>query len=238
MQHPPSGRPNVIWIFGDQHRAQTLGCMGDPNVSTPNIDRLAAEGVVFTAAVAGTPLCSPYRGSLLTGYYPHRCVPGHEHCMPPDQPTIATRLRAAGYRTGYFGKWHVDGFHEGAQRAAMHIVPPERRGGFDDWVGYENNNSQWDCWVHGGTGDAAFHERLPGYETDALTHLSQVTVLSSLSRSLEPCSRWYDPGHDNEEDDFGQEKAEFGAPYPSHPARPLQAAHRRPLCPAGRGPLE
>ena len=169
MQHPPSDRPNVIWIFGDQHRAQTLGCMGDPNVSTPNIDRLAAEGVVFTAAVAGTPLCSPFRGSLLTGYYPHRCVPGHEHPMPPDQPTIATRLRAAGYRTAYFGKWHVDGFHEGAQRAAMHIVPPERRGGFDDWVGYENNNSQWDCWVHGGAGDTAFHERLPGYETDALT---------------------------------------------------------------------
>lgn len=51
----------------------------------------------------------------------------------------------------------------------MHIIPPERRGGFDHWIGYENNNSQWDCWVHGGAGDAAFHEKLPGYETDALT---------------------------------------------------------------------
>jgi arylsulfatase A-like enzyme len=51
----------------------------------------------------------------------------------------------------------------------MHIVSPERRGGFDAWIGYENNNSQWDCWVHGGAGESAFHRRLPGYETDALT---------------------------------------------------------------------
>ena len=53
----------------------------------------------------------------------------------------------------------------------MHIVPPHRRGGFDEWIGYENNNSQWDCWVHGGEDGGAFHERLPSYETDALTDL-------------------------------------------------------------------
>jgi arylsulfatase A-like enzyme len=53
----------------------------------------------------------------------------------------------------------------------MHIVPPERRGGFATWVGYENNNSQWDSWVHGGEGKDAYHYRLPGYETDALTDL-------------------------------------------------------------------
>jgi arylsulfatase A-like enzyme len=53
----------------------------------------------------------------------------------------------------------------------MHIIPPERRGGFDTWIGYENNNSQWDCWVHGGVGEEAFHYRLPGYETDCLTDL-------------------------------------------------------------------
>lgn len=167
MQH----RPNVLWIFGDQHRAQALGCMGDPNVHTPNLDRLATEGVVFTAAVAGTPLCCPFRGSLLTSQYPHRCVPGHEFQMPPEMPTIADVFKEAGYRTSYFGKWHLDGHHERDGRGAMHIVPPERRGGFDDWLGYENNNSQWDCWVHGGRGDDACHYRLPKYETDALTDL-------------------------------------------------------------------
>jgi arylsulfatase A-like enzyme len=165
-----STRPNVIWIFGDQHRAQATGYAGDPNVHTPHLDRLAAEGFSF-AAVAGTPLCSPYRGSLLTGRYPHHCVPGHEYPLPPDQPTIATAFNAAGYHTAYFGKWHIDGYHEREGRAAAHIVPPERRGDFQDWLGYENNNSQWDCWVHGGAGADATHRRLPGFETDALTDL-------------------------------------------------------------------
>ena len=172
MSNKETYRPNVLWIFGDQHRAQALGCAGDPNLHTPNIDRLAAEGLWFTGAVSGAPLCSPARGSLLTGVYPHRCVPGHEYPLPEGQPTIASVFRKAGYHTAYFGKWHVDGFHEeGGRRAAMHIVPPERRGDFDDWIGYENNNSQWDCWVHGSAGEAAFHERLPGYETDSLTDL-------------------------------------------------------------------
>lgn len=138
---------------------------------TPNLDRLAAEGVAFTGALTGSPLCSPSRGSILTGRYPHVCVPGHEHPLPEGQPTIATVFRDNGYRTAYFGKWHVDGFHESEGRAAMHIVPPHRRGDFDVWTGYENNNSQWDCWVHGGEGDSAYHHRLPGYETDALTDL-------------------------------------------------------------------
>ncbi|CAA9560458.1 MAG: Choline-sulfatase [uncultured Thermomicrobiales bacterium] len=161
-------RTNVLWVFGDQHRAQACGHAGDPNVRTPHLDRLAAGGTTF-AAVMGTPLCSPCRGSLLTGRYPHRCVPGHEFPLPAGQPTIATAFRAAGYRTAYFGKWHLDGWHERDGRAALHIVPPDRRGDFDDWLGYENNNRQWDCWVHGGAGDDASHERLPGYETDALT---------------------------------------------------------------------
>ncbi|MFH5183689.1 sulfatase [Paenibacillus sp. TAB 01] len=164
-------KPNVIWIFGDQHRAQALGCAGDPNANTPNIDNLAASGMHFTRAVSGIPLCCPYRGSLLTGLYPHLAVRGHEHQLSPAQPTIAHILNDAGYDTAYFGKWHLDGFHEREGRAAMHIIPPERRGGFHKWIGYENNNSQWDCWVHGGEGDAAFHYRLPGYETDELTNL-------------------------------------------------------------------
>jgi len=164
-------RPNVVWIFGDQHRGQALGCAGDPNVSTPHIDRLAAEGLHFTDAVAGCPLCCPYRGSLLTSRYPHECVPGHEFPRPVEQPTLTKAFKEAGYHTAYFGKWHVDGHHERDYRGAMHIVPPERRGEFDEWVGYENNNSQWDSWVHGGQDDSAFHYRLRRYETDALTDL-------------------------------------------------------------------
>lgn len=164
-------RPNIIWILGDQHRAQALSCMGDPNVSTPVIDRMAQEGRHFISAVSVMPLCCPFRGTMITGRYPHVCVPGHEYPLPKGSKTIVDPLKAAGYHTGYFGKWHLDGWHERDGRAAMHIVPPERRGGFDTWIGYENNNLQYDCWVHGGEGEKAFHYKLPGYETDCLTDL-------------------------------------------------------------------
>lgn len=166
-----TGRPNIIWIFGDQHRMQALGCNGDPNARTPNIDNFAHLGVAFTQAVAGFPLCCPFRGSLLSGRYPHKCVPGHEYPLPEGQKTIGHAFNEAGYRTAYFGKWHVFGWKERDGRAAMYISDPARRGGFETWAGYENNNSQWDSWVHGGSGKDAFHYRLPGYETDELTNL-------------------------------------------------------------------
>ncbi len=171
-KHKSRKKPNVIWIFGDQHRAQALSCNGDPNINTPNIDSLyRTGGVNFERAVSGFPLCCPFRGSLLTGIYPHKCVPGHEYQLDPEQKTIADVFNDEGYHTSYFGKWHLDGYDESNGRAAFHIVPPERRGGFQDWIGYENNNAQYDCWVHGGEGEDAFHYKLPGYETDELTNL-------------------------------------------------------------------
>lgn len=167
----PVEQPNVIWLFSDQHRAQAIASNGDPNVSTPNMDRMAVDGVTFSNAISGFPLCCPFRGSLLTGLYAHKCVPGHEYPLPDGQPTIAQPFKEAGYHTAWFGKWHLSGWHERNGRAGHYISPVEKRGGFDTWVGYENNNSQWDCWVHGGQGKDAFHYRLPGYETDELTNL-------------------------------------------------------------------
>lgn len=162
---------NAIWFVDDQHRGQALGCHGDPNLHTPTLDHLALSGLDFPRAVAGFPLCCPFRGSMLTGRYPHHCIPGHEYPMPDGQLTIADVFRENGYRTAYFGKWHCDGWKERDGRAALHTVPRARRGGFDLWLGYDNNNSQWDSWIHGHTEDGAEvpHERLPGFETDALT---------------------------------------------------------------------
>lgn len=171
MTETKERRPNIIWIFGDQHRAQATGYARNPNVYTPNLDRFAAEGAVCTRAISGFPLCCPARGSLISGLYPHKCVPGHEHPLPADQRTVAHELKDAGYHTAYFGKWHLGGFKEKNGRAAFFITDPDRRGGFDEWLGYDNNNSQWDTWVHGGKGEKAVHYRLPGYETDALTDL-------------------------------------------------------------------
>lgn len=170
-QDRSSVRPNVIWLIADQHRGQALGINGDPNAHTPYLDNMSRLGINFTQARAGFPLCCPFRGSMLTGRYPHHMVPGHEYPLPEGQPTLTQPFREAGYQTAYFGKWHLDGFHESEGRAAMHIVPPNRRGGFDTWIGYENNNSPWDSWVHGGSGKDAFHYRLPNYETAALSDL-------------------------------------------------------------------
>ena len=209
---------NVIWILGDQHRGQATAYNLDPNALTPNLDNLATAGVNFAQAVSGFPLCCPARGSFLTGRYPHHMVPGHEYPLPADARTIAHVFNDAGYHTAYFGKWHLDGFHERGGRAAMHIVPPEHRGGFQQWIGYENNNSQWDTWVHGGSGEQSGPHRLPGFETDALTDL----LLEYLRQAGKDRAR-------------GDATPFFAVLSVQPPHDPYQApeAFRRPFTPAG-----
>ncbi len=182
-----SPQKNIIWIFGDQHRSQALGIHGAPNLSPPNIDDLARSGVDFPQARGGYPLCCPARGSILTGLYPHECVAGHEFPLPEhcENRTIASALKEHGYETAWFGKWHLDGFAEAQGRAAFHTVPPHRRGCFDTWIAYENNNAQYDSWVHGHQSDGAEipHYKLPGYETDALTDIL-IEFLKKKSQEL------------------------------------------------------
>lgn len=121
-------RPNIIYVFSDQHRSQACGFHGDPNVHTPNMDLLAGSCVEFTMAVSGMPVCCPYRASLLTGQYPHHHgVFLNDLCLMPKYPTMGELFKNAGYDTAYIGKWHLDG--HGRSRN----VPPERRRGFDYW---------------------------------------------------------------------------------------------------------
>ena len=196
---PPAPRPNVIWVFGDQHRGQALGFRGDPNVTTPNIDRLAMSGMSFPQAVGGCPLCSPYRGSLLTSRYPHQSVPGHEYPIPDGMPTVAHAFNDAGYHTAWFGKWHVSGWNERKGRSALHVTEVKQRGGFRQWLGYDNNNAQWDCHVHGHRDDGSEVplRRLPGFETDALTGLT-LEYLQQRAADGQPffCGLSVQPPHD------------------------------------------
>ncbi len=171
-------KPNVIWFLCDQMRAQAMAHRGDPNVRTPNLDRLAWEGINFTQAISGAPLCSPFRGSLVTGRYPHRSsVPGHDFPLDSEIPTIAHAFREAGYRTAWIGKWHLDGNRPDLNlklrenRADRRKIPKERRGGFEDWWGYENSNHPFGCWVHTDRNGETASYRLPGYETDSLTDI-------------------------------------------------------------------
>ena len=171
----PQRRPNVIWVFGDQHRAHALSHRGDPNVFTPNIDNLAQTGMRFDCAVSGAPWCSPFRGALLTGVYPHQNgVTRTPARLDPAIPTVAKPFNEAGYHTAYVGKWHVDGSNR-----REHYVPPERRGGFHYWMGYENNNNQHEVYVYGSESETP--RRLPGFETDGLTDI----LLSHLTEHVE-----------------------------------------------------
>lgn len=122
--------PNIVFVFGDQHRWCSTGFGGSRQVRTPYMDRMAREGVAFDLAVANVPVCTPWRAAFLTGQYP--LTTGmfmNDVRLPVDRPTLGTVLRAAGYRTAYIGKWHLDGPSRGG------FTPPgPRRQGFDFWA--------------------------------------------------------------------------------------------------------
>lgn len=123
---PLSGRPNVVFIMVDDMGWRDLACYGGTFFETPNIDKLAREGVAFSDAYAAAPLCSPTRASVLTGKYPARlgltsiipawaagpdnpsmkAPPSDDH-LDPEEITLAEALKQAGYTTGHFGKWHL-----------------------------------------------------------------------------------------------------------------------------------
>lgn len=111
----PAIRPDLIFILADDLGWADLGCFGSNEINTPNLDRLAGEGVRFTHAYSASPTCSPTRIGLYTGRYPGRLAAGLEEPMrtraefngiPHDHPTLPKLLVDAGYSTAMFGKWH------------------------------------------------------------------------------------------------------------------------------------
>ncbi len=101
-------RPNVLWICSDQQRFDTLGCSGNSFVQTPNIDALAAGGVMFEQAYCQNPVCTPSRSSFLTGRYPRTCrARQNGQAIPPDEQLVTKLLRDVGYVCGLSGKLHI-----------------------------------------------------------------------------------------------------------------------------------
>ncbi|MCE9519141.1 MAG: sulfatase [Verrucomicrobia bacterium] len=128
--------PNVLVVVADQWRAQAFGYTGDPNVKTPNFDKLAKESACFTNAVSGLPVCSPMRATMLTGQRPlTHGVFINDVPLNPEAVTIGKVFKAAGYDTGMIGKWHVDG------HGRTIWIPRERRQGFDYWKVLECTHS-------------------------------------------------------------------------------------------------
>ena len=106
-------KPNVIIIYADDLGYGDLSCYGAEDIHTPNIDRLAEEGIRFQNAYSTSAVCTPARYSLMTGQYPFRnpdtfILPGNAKCIiDPDTMTLPRVFRQAGYRTGVVGKWHL-----------------------------------------------------------------------------------------------------------------------------------
>lgn len=110
---PQQSQPNIVFIFTDDLGYGDIGVYGATDIATPNIDRIAAQGVMFTDAYAISPVCTPSRAGLLTGRYPirmgihHVFFPNSLKGMPEAEITIAEILKSAGYKTAISGKWHL-----------------------------------------------------------------------------------------------------------------------------------
>ncbi len=129
-------KPNILFFFSDQQRWDTVGCYGQQLNLTPNLDRMASEGVLFRNAFTCQPVCGPARAALQTGKYPTEmgCFTNHR-MLPMDEKTIAHHLSDSGYSVGYIGKWHLASFGPigGEDDFRIRAVPPERRGGYKDF---------------------------------------------------------------------------------------------------------
>ena len=123
VARPAQARPpNVLFVLIDDMGYGDLTCYGERRVHTDNLDRLAREGIRFTQFYVNAPICSPSRTALMTGQYPERwritsylefraanATRGMANWLDPAAPTVARHMRAAGYATGHFGKWHMGG---------------------------------------------------------------------------------------------------------------------------------
>ncbi len=138
----PADEPlNVLFLFPDQMRAQAMACMGNPDVQTPNLDRLASEGVLFRNHFANSPVCCPARAIILTGKYAHtNGMVANDLRLRESETSVAEVFAEAGYRTGFVGKWHLDG----GPRQPGWIPPGPRRQGFEFWAANEVSHAHFD----------------------------------------------------------------------------------------------
>src|SRR5262245_30417094 len=112
-QTPPPAttqpRPNILFIMADDHAAHAVSCYGSRINETPNLDRLASQGMRFTNAFCTNSICTPVRAVILTGQYSHKNgVRDNSGVLPRDAVTVAEALGKAGYQTAIIGKWHLN----------------------------------------------------------------------------------------------------------------------------------
>jgi len=164
-------RPNILWIVTTQWRAAATGYAGDPNARTPCLDALAAKSVNYTQAVTPHPFGPFARAALLTGVAsPENGVRDYFDPLPLTARTVAHTMKERGYATAFFGKWHLAKRDPTAPLVgevhAKMIVPPEARGGFEFWEGFEGGFLLNDPWLHGTR--MAVPVQVKGYQSDVV----------------------------------------------------------------------
>jgi len=173
-------KPNIIIILTDDQGYADVGFNGSKDILTPNIDKIAKHGIVFSNGYVSHPYCSPSRAGLMTGRYQQRF--GHEHNVPfaPKDSTMGTpkneiflskKLKEAGYNTCAIGKWHL-GDHPS-------FLPPER--GFDHWFGFSGGNMNY--WGYPYSKNKTMHIQRNGKNVDPkeLTYLTDDFTDEALS---------------------------------------------------------
>ena len=141
-------RPNILLILSDDHAKKALSCYGNTDIQTPALDRIAKEGMRFNHALTPNSFCTPARAAVLTGKYSHKngvthlnqSFDGSQQTFPkllqaagyrPEEVTLAPILKAAGYRTAHYGKWHVGAVKEGSPLSPNNL-------GFDESLSHDN----------------------------------------------------------------------------------------------------
>ena len=156
--------PNILLIITDQQRTDTLGFLGQTPCQTPNIDRLAAEGISFDRAMTTCPLCAPARASIFTGQYPHQVDMMRNDTGLQTPPTLTDRQKARGYHTAYAGKWHLDAqrppyLGEGASGSALADQEKPALARWFDQVGADSTAAYSEWCLHNGIPDGwAFND--------------------------------------------------------------------------------
>ena len=188
-------RPNVLVVFTDQQRWDTVGAYGSPLDLTPNLDAAAEDGTVFERAITSQPVCGPTRACLQTGQYGTTHGAYRNGIVPEAEATIAEAFGDAGYETGYVGKWHL-------ANTSTDPVPEDRRLGYEDYWraadALEHTSHPYEGVVYDGDGERC---EFDGYRVDALTEMAEEFLRRDRDDPFFLTLSYLEPHHQNDMDD-------------------------------------
>jgi arylsulfatase A-like enzyme len=224
---PAPRRPNLVYLLADQLRYFSCGYAGDPHAATLHIDRLAGQSISLRQAVSSSPICAPYRASLMTGKYTSTTgMVINELRLSPGHDCFAHVLTRAGYQTAYIGKWHLWANQLGNHQQTINgFVPPgPYRLGFDGlWAAYNFNHNYYQAPFFRDRPERELH---PGYEPDSQTTMA-IDFLRRQAGAGQPFSLFLSWGTPHDPWNWNNVPAEYAErfrqkkipPRPNHSGR-------------------